>query len=96
MDGSLVLNDVVDEAPDELLARRLKNRERQRRYRARKRHEADLKKASSSVLSPTTSRQLSSAELMSVPVEVDVSVCFAASGCSNRVYCPRDWKKDAR
>ncbi|KAB2632234.1 hypothetical protein D8674_028481 [Pyrus ussuriensis x Pyrus communis] len=59
---------------------RMKNRERQRRYRARKRLEADLKK-SSIIRQPTTPE-----------VEVQRNEFIYTP----RVYCKRDWKKDAR
>ncbi|KAL5791435.1 hypothetical protein ACOSP7_000029 [Xanthoceras sorbifolium] len=66
----------------DITTRRLKNRERQRRYRARKRLEADMKK--SSVLKQTTTPQ----------IELQLNENF--SNCIARVYCKRDWKKDAR
>ncbi|XP_068649590.1 uncharacterized protein [Aristolochia californica] len=65
----------------ELMARRKKNRERQRRYRARKRIEADMKNAC------LGSEQISS-QTMEGPGPVTVSVA--------RIYSSRDWKKDAR
>lgn len=98
MDGSLVMHHDEKEAvgsPGDVLVRRLKNRERQRRYRARKRQEADLRKASS-VDQSTHYQQLLPTEIVSVPVEVDISVNITSSDCSTRVHCQRDWKKDAR
>ena len=65
---------------ERMMTRRLKNRERQRRYRARKRLQADMER--SSILNQPSP----------VPVEVKLSeVC-----CTTRVYCKRNWKKDAR
>ncbi|XP_068636290.1 uncharacterized protein [Aristolochia californica] len=65
----------------ELMARRQKNRERQRRYRARKRLEADTKNAF------LGSQQISSQTMEGLgPVSVSNAL----------VYCSRDWKKDAR
>ncbi|KAK4263011.1 hypothetical protein QN277_028492 [Acacia crassicarpa] len=67
----------------DILTRRLKNRERQRRYRARKRLEAETKESSViGAITPIT------------PPEEPQS-----NGNHNfltRVYCNRDWKKDAR
>ncbi|KAK2662507.1 hypothetical protein Ddye_001081 [Dipteronia dyeriana] len=66
----------------DIMTRRLKNRERQRRYRARKRLEADMK--NSSVLNQTTTPQIE------LPLNGNLS------NSVTRVYCKRDWKKDAR
>ncbi|KAI3453411.1 hypothetical protein Pfo_010074 [Paulownia fortunei] len=99
MDGSLVLHHDEKEAvgsPDDILVRRLKNRERQRRYRARKRHEADLKKASVVDQSTPLHYQQMPTEFLSVPVEVEISVNLTSPDCLTRVHCQRDWKKDAR
>uniref|UniRef100_A0A5B6YLQ1 BZIP domain-containing protein n=2 Tax=Davidia involucrata TaxID=16924 RepID=A0A5B6YLQ1_DAVIN len=63
---------------NDIMARRMKNRERQRRYRARKRLEADMKKAS------ITNQ--------SIPLQVNGII----NNCTTRIYCQRDWKKDAR
>ncbi|KAI9125027.1 hypothetical protein K1719_003643 [Acacia pycnantha] len=67
----------------DILTRRLKNRERQRRYRARKRLEAETKK-------PSVVRDITP---ITTPEEPQ------SNGNHNfmtRVYCNRDWKKDAR
>ncbi|KAL8520424.1 hypothetical protein ACS0TY_011084 [Phlomoides rotata] len=100
MDGSLVMHHDEKEAvgsPGDILVRRLKNRERQRRYRARKRQEADLRKASSVDQStPSPHYQQLPTEIVSVPVEVDISVNITSPDFSTRVHCQRDWKKDAR
>ncbi|KAI9177302.1 hypothetical protein LWI28_013446 [Acer negundo] len=66
----------------DIMTRRLKNRERQRRYRARKRLEADTKK--SSVPNQTTTPQ------------IELQLNGNLSNSVTRVYCKRDWKKDAR
>ncbi|KZV54608.1 hypothetical protein F511_28979 [Dorcoceras hygrometricum] len=95
MDKSLVLYVGEKESADDDddLARRLKNRERQRRYRERKRHEANLKKASIvDQAIPVCNMQMST-ELESIPVQVDVLVNLNSPA---RVHCRRDWKKDAR
>lgn len=67
----------------DIMTRRLKNRERQRRYRARKRLEAEAKNS------------LVAEEAAAVQVEL-----LQPNGNHNnfvtRVYCNRDWKKDAR
>ncbi|KAF5199615.1 hypothetical protein FRX31_010799 [Thalictrum thalictroides] len=65
-----------------IMARRLKNRERQRRYRARRRHEADLKKAQLVQNSTLLTLDLQTNEITINPV--------------NRVHCQRKWKNDAR
>lgn len=65
----------------DIMTRRLKNRERQRRYRARKRLEADTKK--SSIVRDTASQE--------EPQSNGSQYNFMT-----RVYCNRDWKKDAR
>ncbi|XP_028789239.1 uncharacterized protein LOC114758012 [Neltuma alba] len=67
----------------DILTRRLKNRERQRRYRARKRLEAETKKSSvARDITPIT------------PQEEPQST--GNHNLMTRVYCNRDWKKDAR
>lgn len=66
----------------DITTRRLKNRERQRRYRARKRLEAESKK-------PCVTKQ-------STPPQVDLQQNGIHSPCITRVHCKRDWKKDAR
>lgn len=71
-----------NEGHDDIMARRLKNRERQHRYRARKRLEADLKKSTNinHLMTP----------------QVDLQLNASLSNCIDRVYCKRNWKKDAR
>ncbi|KAK9274758.1 hypothetical protein L1049_022010 [Liquidambar formosana] len=66
----------------DIMNRRLKNRERQRRYRARKRLEADTKKAG--VINPST------------PLQVELPLNGSLTHCMTRIHCKRDWKKDAR
>lgn len=66
----------------DIVTRRLKNRERQRRYRARKRLEAEIKK--SYVTNESTLPQ----------VELQQNGIHNPS--MTRVHCKRDWKKDAR
>ncbi|XVE65295.1 hypothetical protein DITRI_Ditri07aG0169400 [Diplodiscus trichospermus] len=79
--GSLVTNKNTISYND-TMTRRLKNRERQRRYRARKRLEADMQK--SRVLSQPTTPQVES-QLKGI-----------LNNAMVRVHCKRDWKKDAR
>ncbi|XP_004512527.1 uncharacterized protein [Cicer arietinum] len=64
------------------LTRRLKNRERQRRYRARKRLEADT--TDSFVVEPTAA------------VQEEIQQNGNHNNFVTRIYCSRDWKKDAR
>lgn len=66
----------------DVMARRQKNRERQRRYRARKRLEAEIKK--SCVIN------------QSALTQVDLDQNGVHSPCMTQVHCKRDWKKDAR
>lgn len=73
--GGTTLNDVMH--------RRLKNRERQRRYRQRKRSEVGSGDAR--VTNPS-----SQMEIVSLPTN-GTSEQFVT-----RVHCKRDWKKDAR
>ena len=77
----------------DLMTRRLKNRERQRRYRARKRLEAETKRAV--VVEETTAVQ---AELQ--PNGNHNNFMGQPNRNHNnfvtRIYCKRDWKKDAR
>ncbi|KAL7111235.1 hypothetical protein ACP275_05G075600 [Erythranthe tilingii] len=102
MESSLVLHQDEKEGvrnPDEILVRRLKNRERQRRYRARKRNQADLEKTSIVVVDQSTSLhyQHMSTQLLPVPVQVDISLNVTPpDSLITRVHCKRDWKKDAR
>lgn len=81
---------------DDLLTRRLKNRERQRRYRARKRHETDLKKALISNQSTPVQFHQVSTENQSAPLQVKVSQSVTSPDIVTRVHCQRDWKRDAR
>ncbi|CAI9772444.1 unnamed protein product [Fraxinus pennsylvanica] len=81
---------------DDLLNRRLKNRERQRRYRARKRHETDLKKALTSNQSTPVQYQKVSTENQSTPLQVKVSQNVTSPDSVTPVHCQRDWKRDAR
>jgi hypothetical protein len=64
------------------LARRMKNRERQRRYRARKRQVSGT--TNSFVVEQTTT------------VQVEIQPNGNHNKFVSRVYCNRDWKKDAR
>ncbi|XP_052210115.1 uncharacterized protein LOC127813266 [Diospyros lotus] len=66
----------------DLMTRRLKNRERQRRYRARKRLEADMKKGST----------LTNAS----PLQVEMQGSGVVGNHVSTVHCKRNWKKDAR
>ncbi|KAF7829229.1 uncharacterized protein G2W53_020393 [Senna tora] len=66
---------------NDIMTQRLKNRERQRRYRARKRLEAEIKK--SSVVRDTTPQE-------------EPQSNGSHDNFMSRVYCNRDWKKDAR
>lgn len=94
MDKSIVLYvGEKESADDDDLARRLKNRERQRRYRERKRHEANLKKASTVDQATPLHIMQTPTELQSIPVQVDVLVNLNSPA---RIHCRRDWKKDAR
>ncbi|KAJ9536932.1 hypothetical protein OSB04_029665 [Centaurea solstitialis] len=72
-----------DENDPEVIARRIKNRERQRRYRARKRQEADLKRAC--MINQSIQMQVDETQVKDPPLEV-----------VTRVYSQRNWKKDAR
>ncbi|KAL3619441.1 hypothetical protein CASFOL_037011 [Castilleja foliolosa] len=101
MDGSLMLQHDENESetnPDDISVRRLKNRERQRRYRARKRHEANRLKVVSSVdrSTPMHYQEMMPTDLLSVPVEVDISLNLSYPDRVTRVHSPRDWKRDAR
>lgn len=87
----------------ELMARRLKNRERQRRYRAKKRFEADMKKSymmqQQQMMWPVEPQShmivdTSESSEALVPAETQAS---DASTCSvTRVYSGRKWKEEAR
>ncbi|KAK8691003.1 hypothetical protein V6N13_074524 [Hibiscus sabdariffa] len=83
--GTLVTNSNTNtntKSYNDIMTRRLKNRERQRRYRARKRLEADMQR--SHVLSQPT-----------LP-KTDLQFSGILNNGTARVYCKRDWKKDAR
>lgn len=67
---------------NDMMTRRLKNRERQRRYRARKRLEADMEKSS------VTNQS-------SIP-QGELEINGNHNNYITRVYCKRNWKKDAR
>lgn len=75
-----------DENDPEVISRRIKNRERQRRYRARKRQEADMKRAfvTSQPIQPLITET-------QVNQDNNPPVDFVT-----RVYSQRNWKKDAR
>ncbi|KAL2348955.1 hypothetical protein Fmac_002955 [Flemingia macrophylla] len=66
---------------NDIMTRRMKNRERQRRYRARKRLEAETNK----------SFVVEEAAPVQVELQPNGNHYFMT-----RVYCTRDWKKDAR
>lgn len=74
------------ESLNDIMYRRLKNRERQRRYRERKRLQADAGKslAMSSVSDPS--------QWQIVPLPNNGMIEQVVT----RVHCTRDWKKDAR
>lgn len=74
------------ESLNDIMYRRLKNRERQRRYRERKRLQADAGKslAISSVSDPS--------QWQIVPLPNNGMIEQVVT----RVHCTRDWKKDAR
>lgn len=75
---------------DEVMIRRMKNRERQRRYRARKRmrEEAGIDE---SLSFETMGQQEEEEEL-----EFDGPSSGYVDNFVRRVYCDRDWKKEAR
>lgn len=66
----------------DMVTRRLKNRERQRRYRARKRLETETKKPFVVEETPTLQLELRPTE--------------NHNNFMTRIHCNRDWKKDAR
>ncbi|KAI4328079.1 hypothetical protein L6164_020468 [Bauhinia variegata] len=68
---------------NDIMTRRLKNRERQRRYRARKRLEAEINKSSVIKVEP--------------PVQAEPESNGNHNNImTRRICCKRDWKKDAR
>lgn len=86
----------------QLLARRLKNRERQRRYRAKKRLEADLKKSYLVQLKSMWSVQaeLSGSAVSSEPsapsADTQAQSIIPTTSSITCVYSGRKWKKEAR
>ena len=88
---------------EELMARRLKNRERQRRYRAKKRLEADMRKSymiqQQAVwpVEPQSHGTVNMSETSAASEQVEAhensptTTSFVA-----RVYSGRKWKKEAR
>ncbi|XP_062073623.1 uncharacterized protein LOC133777884 [Humulus lupulus] len=76
---------------NDIVMRRMKNRERQRRYRARKRLEEDLKKSGM----PSIIEQASTSPTSPI-VELEPQSNGILSNYSARVQCRRNWKKDAR
>ncbi|KAJ0970784.1 hypothetical protein J5N97_018743 [Dioscorea zingiberensis] len=90
------------EITDEVMVRRLKNRERQRRYRARKRLEEDIKKSCMTQQCTwlpneqqlcDTATALGNQEVQ-LPAESQSDAVIIPS--SDRVHCSRKWKQDAR
>lgn len=85
-ENSFVMNPLNErdhaKSNSDIMNRRLKNRERQRRYRARKRLEADMKKACTINYS--------------TPLQIEMQVNEVPSNCLTSIHCRRDWKKDAR
>ncbi|KGN60386.1 hypothetical protein Csa_000782 [Cucumis sativus] len=67
---------------NDIMTRRLKNRERQRRYRARKRLEEEIKKASTAKQPIQTGTYFQPNGIANNPL--------------TRVHCSRNWKKEAR
>lgn len=85
-DGGFIMNPNVQReviyGHNDIMLRRLKNRERQRRYRARKRLETDTNK--SIIVQQST------------PPIAELQSNGAMTNYTSRVLCKRDWKKDAR
>lgn len=95
---------------NDIMTRRLKNRERQRRYRARKRLEAERNRDQTSqllefhgnthtpVYLPQDSHVLSQRNKtgQSGPVAIDIPIIDTPQNFASKVHCRRDWKKDAR
>nr|XP_010919959.1 uncharacterized protein LOC105043928 [Elaeis guineensis] len=97
--------EVVQPSPvvtDDIMTRRLKNRERQRRYRARKRLEADMKKScllGQHALVPSEAQ--SNRIFVNVnPYQFVLPLGVQTNGVTityeARVYSGRKWKQDAR
>lgn len=83
---------------NDIMTRRLKNRERQRRYRARKRLEAERNRDQTSQLVEFHGADLRNAgnNTQSGLVAIDVPIINTPQNFASRVHCRRDWKKDAR
>ncbi|CAN8290282.1 unnamed protein product [Cochlearia groenlandica] len=87
---------------DEVMIRRMKNRERQRRYRARKRmrEEAGIDENLSFEEITGQHQQQDEDEEEEEEEEEEALECGNNNGCVEnfvrRVYCDRDWKKEAR
>ena len=79
--GSLVTN-INAKSYNDIMTRRLKNRERQRRYRARKRLEADT--------------QMSHVRSQPTIPQVGLQLNGILNNAMAHVRFKRDWKKDAR
>ncbi|PKA53270.1 hypothetical protein AXF42_Ash010000 [Apostasia shenzhenica] len=89
---STLLESDAQRITNEILARRIKNRERQRRYRARKRLEADMQR--SYLIEPRLSWPAEGIESYGTTFSLDASMISAAYEA--RVYSGRKWKKEAR
>ncbi|KAH0456381.1 hypothetical protein IEQ34_014288 [Dendrobium chrysotoxum] len=107
MEGNIHKNDPLEgekqETTDEVLVRRIKNRERQRKYRARKRLEADM------LRSYTTKQQMF---WPTISASDDTFLSFKSNGSTSplelqpdivvspaygyRLYSGKKWKKEAR
>ncbi|ONK71731.1 uncharacterized protein A4U43_C04F11780 [Asparagus officinalis] len=88
---------------EELLARRLKNRDRQRRYRAKKRLEADMKR--SHILpqqqprwsvEPQSPMTVFPSETFIPSTYMEIQANNPTTNAITRVYSGRKWKKEAR
>lgn len=105
----------IDEANEvrsnnDIMTRRLKNRERQRRYRARKRLEAERNRDQTSqvlefrgnnthtpVYLPQDSHIVSQRKNAGSSTQaIDIPIIDTPQNFASRVHCRRDWKKDAR
>ena len=84
-----------EQSHNDIMTRRMKNRERQRRYRARKRLEADSMK--SSIITQSSSPPLIDEQPLAVISNwSDQQPISIVENWSDRVHSRRDWKKDAR
>ncbi|KAG0473004.1 hypothetical protein HPP92_014861 [Vanilla planifolia] len=97
-----VSQDESQSIADEILARRIKNRDRQRRYRARKRLEADMQRSclmegrvfwTAETISNVSSSNIESHESI---VQPEMQGSLIHSAYEKRVYSGRKWKKEAR